>query len=91
MGLRKDVQMSSETTSCKKRIYSCLVIVKKIQWHQSKVKYVPVSWEFELVNRQNMKETTKCTYGAKIIFENRKSSRIPVKFAALASTSRKYP
>ena len=30
-------------------------------------------------------------YGAKIIFENRKSCRIPVKFAALASTSRRYP
>ena len=29
--------------------------------------------------------------GAKIVFENRKSSRLPIKFATLASTSRKYP
>ena len=30
-------------------------------------------------------------YGAKIIFENGKSSRLPVKFAAIASISRKCP
>ena len=33
----------------------------------------------------------KKMYGAKIIFENRKSSRLPVKFASIASTSRKCP
>ena len=41
--------------------------------------------------RQHGDLVYKEMYGAKIIFGNRKFSPLPGKFAALASTSRKYP